>query len=154
MPEEQPKRVKWRHASWEARGKRIGLWIFLAFAAWFIVSTVVQIGQGVFLADAQLPRESVCRERLLGMTRAVDRASALAAREPDKAEVGRLFEASLAPEWDSTSEAESICKAEARGADTYIEVLRLRDASQRSLTRGAEEYGGLRRSLARRLDAR
>ncbi len=152
MADDPPVRVKWRDASWEGRGRRIATWAFLAFAAWFIVSTVLQIARSALGSDAPLAMDGPCRGQLAGLVRAADRATEAAAARPDRDEAARAFRTSLAPEWDALAAAEGACATDPRSRQAYLDVLRLRDARERSLARAADEVGAIRRSLGRRLD--
>ncbi len=112
----------------ERRGRNIATVLFLLFAAWFIVSTVVQLAIGAFHEERPLPPGSACRAALTPMLRAVD-----VATNADPSAPG-TFEALLGPTWSNPEAALGTCRSEHGGENAYLSVLRYHDAAKRRRT--------------------
>ncbi|MGH7285378.1 MAG: hypothetical protein ACRELY_27975 [Polyangiaceae bacterium] len=133
------------------RGRRIVTAAFLIFAAGFIVTSTVDIGQGVYgkpIANGVAPPPTPeCIAGIKSLANALDRGLSVATSANDESMAIAAFLLAGRPEWDTASDTDSACSTTPRGKDAFAALLRLRAADVSFLRRHMAEVAPLRRDV-------
>lgn len=133
------------------RGRRIVTAAFLILAAWFIVTSTVNIARGVYgehvVSGEGPPPPAACVSGIKALVGALDRAMSVAAASSDESAALQAFATAAKPEWDSSAETENACSATPQGKDAFVALVRLRAADESFLRRRVAEVAPLRRDV-------
>jgi hypothetical protein len=128
----------------ERRGRRVATILFLALAIPFAVSSTYQLWRGAFVDSLTQLEPGACKDKLVGLTQAVERAERAASSKVRPEEVGAGFSADLRPEWDGAADAEAACRGVPHGTDAYAAVVRLRAEAETTSEHRTESLYGTR----------
>lgn len=127
-------------------GRRVGVIIFAAIMTTFTAVCAAQILRQVWAPHAA-PTTLGCRDGLVALIRAVDRARLAAAENAgDEATALQRFRAALEPEWSMRPALDARCEGEKWAKHALVDVDQLRFAEEHAVR---YEAGGLARRRRR-----
>ena len=134
-------------------GRRIALFLLFGGLLAFVVGSTTQIVQQVFFAPVGPMPYASCRDGLVHLHDAVDRAHAAAGGEAEvELALGRFREA-LLPEWTHFEAIRVACSASPSGQHGLDAVERLRYAEEFAVRREATGLEVLRKQVAKELSS-
>ncbi|WP_437785933.1 hypothetical protein [Sorangium sp. So ce1097] len=130
-----------------ALGRRIALVAYYSVAALIIVACTLQIIRQVFFLPVVPSPYGSCREGLLSLVRAVERArEAAPGTDGEDAALAR-FRSKLAPEWTYRDGVAASCRGSAEDERALDAIERLRYAEEHAARREAGDLAPLRRRV-------
>ena len=139
------------------RGRRIAIGLFWAVTVAIAVASATQVTQQVFFnpcpggLSCPGPAASVsfssCREGLLALHGAVERARLAAAGTDGEDAALARFRAALTPEWGHRDDVAGACRGRAEDEGALDAIERLRYAEEHAVRREAGELAPLRRRV-------
>ena len=156
---ESPNAVPGTPSGARRRGRLIAIGLFWAVTVGIAVASATQVTQQVFfnLCPAGLscpgPASTVsfssssCREGLLALHGAVERARLAAAGTDGEDAALARFRAALAPEWNHRDDVAAACRARPEDEGALDAIERLRYAEEHAVRREAGELAPLRRRV-------
>lgn len=130
-----------------ARGRRIAQAAYYAVAAAIIIASTLQILQQVFFAPFTPSPYGSCREGLLALVRALERArEAAPGTDGEDAALAR-FRGELDPEWTYRDGVAATCRGSAEDERALDAIERLRYAEEHAARREAGDLAPLRRRV-------
>jgi hypothetical protein len=140
------------NASARARGRKVAVGVYFSLAAAVIVACTVQIVQQVFFLPVRPSPYPACREGLLALARAVDRArEAAPGTDGEDAAIAR-FRGALEPEWGYRDGIAAACRGAAEDERALDAIERLRYAEEHAARREAGDLAPLRRRVRALVD--
>lgn len=128
-------------------GRRIAQGLYWGVVAAICVAAAAQITRQVLFEPAAQPPYPSCREGLLELHRAVDRARLAAAGTDGENEALARFRSALMPEWGYRDGVAAQCQGKKTEEGALDAIERLRYAEEHAVRREAGELAPLRRRV-------
>lgn len=130
-----------------ARGRKVAWAIYYAVAAGVCVAGAAQVTQQVYFSPARPSPYKSCREGLLALAAAVERARTAAPGTDGEDAALERFRGALLPEWDYRDSIAGACRGKADDERALDAIERLRYAEEHAVRREAGDLAPLRRRV-------
>jgi hypothetical protein len=129
------------------RGRRALLGVYYAIILGICIASTVEITRQIFFVKVVAPPYHTCREGLLALSTAVERARRAApGTDGEDAAISRFREA-LEPDWSRRDAVAASCRGSERDEGALDAIERLRYAEEHAVRREAGDLAPLRRRV-------